>query len=100
MRLGSQERIFVTGTTFGPRSITVFIQEPPNLLHSIGFLRCPQLTVIVCLNVPRKLFVWPVKWDTFARTRRPCFLAWSVSYHRATPVCPVAVSFLCVVCPP
>ena len=34
----SQERIFVTGTTFRSRSITVFIQELPNPRHSLPAL--------------------------------------------------------------
>ena len=70
----SPERIFVSGTTFGARGIAVLIQEPPNPLQPIGFLRRLQLSAFVRQNVPRKLFVWLVKWGTFARARRLCFL--------------------------
>jgi hypothetical protein len=62
------------GITLGARGITVLVQEPPDPPHPIGFLRCLQLTAFVRPNVPRKLFVGPVKWGTFARTRRLCFL--------------------------
>jgi hypothetical protein len=56
-----RNHIFVLGTTLGARSFTVLIQESPDPLHPIGFLRCLQLTAFVGPNVPRELFVWPVK---------------------------------------
>jgi hypothetical protein len=77
------------GTTLGARGITVLIQEPPDPPHPIGFLRCLQLAAFVRPNVPRKLFVWPVKWDTFACSRRLCFLSHgprpSTARPRSTP---------------
>jgi len=80
-----RERIFVLGTIFGARSIAVIVQEPPDPLHPIGFLRRLQLTALVRPNVPRKLFVWPVKWGTFARTRRLYFLSHGSRLATARP---------------
>src|SRR5712671_5431353 len=70
-----QGHLFVLRTTLGTRCVAVLVQEPPNPLHPIRFHRGLQLAAFVRPDVPRKFFVWPVEWHTFAYARKLRFLS-------------------------